>query len=91
MNAFYSLVALAFVAVIWNIVVSMMIVDDLSKRGKKINYFLIRLYLPWYVDSYRRITKAEAGQPGVLYYHWEISITVMLVVALLAVLVLVGR
>lgn len=90
MNAGYSLIALAFAAVIWNIVVSMMIVDNLSKRGKKINFIFIRLYLPWYVDSYRRITKEEAGQPGVLYYHWEISIMVALVVGLLGALVLVG-
>ncbi len=59
---------LAFVSVGVGIVSSMMIVAALSRRGKRINYVLLRIRLFQYVAQYKRMTLEETGRVAPLYY-----------------------
>lgn len=58
---------LAFVSVGAAVVLTMMIVNEVSKRGVKINFFLLRLYIPKYIHQYRQLTLKETDKVGPLY------------------------
>jgi len=64
---------LAFVSVILGIVFSLMIVHEVSKRGVKINYFLLRILIFKYVSLYKQLTTKETGRIGPLYYPCVVS------------------
>jgi hypothetical protein len=78
-----ALLASAIVFVIFFVVFSMMIVHELSKRGVRINFFLLRLYIIKYIHQYRRITKEETGRVGPLYYPSVGSVNLALICAVL--------
>ncbi len=59
---------LAFVSLILGVVFSLMIVHEVSKRGGKINFVLLRLYLIKYIVQYKQLTRKETGKVGPLYY-----------------------
>jgi hypothetical protein len=65
---------------------SMMIVHQLSKRGVKINYLLLRLYLIKYIGQYKSITLKETGKVGPLYYPCVTSIVLALVLAVVGII-----
>jgi hypothetical protein len=79
--------ALALVSVVLGVVFSMMIVNEVSKRGVKINFFLLRLYLPKYVSQYKQLTRKETGRIGPLYYPCIVSYQMALVFAVIYFLV----
>ena len=81
-----ALLASAIVFVILFVVFSMMIVRELSRRGVKINFFLLKLYIIKYIHQYRRITKEETGRIGPLYYPCVASVSLTLICAVLALL-----
>ena len=70
---------LAFLAVGLAIVFSMMIVREVAKRGIKINYVLLRLYIIKYISQYEQLTRKETGKAGPLYYPCVISYGLTLV------------
>ncbi len=72
--------ALVFVGLF--VVFSMMIVHEVSKRGIKINFFLLRLYVIKYIHQYKQITRQETGKVGPLYYPCIGSVSLALVCAL---------
>jgi hypothetical protein len=78
-----ALLAAAIVFVILFVVFSAMIVHELSRRGVKINFFLLKLYLIKYIHQYRRITKEETGRIGPLYYPCTGSVNLALICAVL--------
>jgi len=86
MSLMYQFAFTAFAFIIINIVTSILIVNELSKRGIKINYFLIRLLLPKYAHQYRKITLEETGKAGGLYYLWIVSINLALFFAVLVII-----
>ena len=59
-----------------------MIVHQLSKRGVKINFFLLKLLIIKYIHQYKQITLEESGKVGPLYYPCIVSINMALVLAL---------
>jgi hypothetical protein len=73
------LLALALVFVGLFVIFSIMIVNEVSKRGVKINFFLLRLYIIKYIQQYKQITKQETGKVGPLYYPCIISVNLALV------------
>ena len=79
MNIFYPFIYSAIFFVLIFVVVSILIMNELQKRDIKINFFLLRLLLPKYVNQYKKITKKETGKVGVLFYYWIISINAALV------------
>ena len=76
---------LAFASVISAVVLSMMIVGEVSRRGIKINFFLLRLCITKYIDQYQRLTRNETGKAGPLYYPcvWSYCLTLVFAVAYL--------
>jgi len=69
-----ALLILALVFVGLFVVFSMMIVNEVSKRGVKINFFLLRLYIIKYIHQYRKFTTEETGKVGPLYYPCLVSV-----------------
>jgi len=76
----------AIFCVLWGVVSSIIIVSFLSNHGVKINYFLLRLFLPKYVVQYRKITVEETGKAGFWYYSFVTSMISALVLAILGLL-----
>jgi len=77
-----TLLILALVFVGLFVIFSMMIVQQLSKRGVKINFVLLRLYLIKYISQYKQITLKETGKIGPLYYPCIVSVILALVLAM---------
>ncbi len=61
------------------VVLAMMMVNEVSKRGVKINFLLIRLYIIKYMHQYKKLTKKETGRVGPLFYPAIVSINLALV------------
>jgi hypothetical protein len=59
----------------------MAMVSALHSRGHKINWPLLRLYVPWYVGQYREVTIGESGRPGPLFNPFVVSMNSALVLA----------
>ncbi|MDI6767911.1 MAG: hypothetical protein QME52_13905 [Bacteroidota bacterium] len=78
--------ALAIICVFWGIASSMVIVSFLSNHGIKINWILLRLFLPKYVDQYRKLKLEETGKPGYWYYSFVVSMISALVLAIIGLL-----
>jgi hypothetical protein len=72
--------ALVFVALF--VIFSIMIVHELSKRGVKINFILLRLYIIKYIHEYKQLTLKETGKIGPLYYPCIISVNLALALAI---------
>ena len=77
-----TLLILALVFVGLFAIFSMMIVRDLSKRGVKINFVLLRLYLIKYISQYKQMTLKETGKVGPLYFPCIASVGLALVLAI---------
>ena len=78
-----ALLILALVFVGLFVIFSMMIVHGLSKRGVKINFILLRLYLIKYIHQYKQLTLKETGKIGPLYYPCIVSVSLALVLAIM--------
>ena len=76
---------LALISIMFGIVFMIMITSNLSKRGIKINYLLLRLYIIRYVHQYRSITKEESGKPGPLFYPFVTSMCLALCFAVIGI------
>jgi len=76
---------LALIGVTCGIATSIMIASFLSKRGVRINYLFIRLFIFRYVRQYRKITIEETGKPGPLFYLFITSWNVALVFAIVGI------
>jgi hypothetical protein len=75
------------IAVIWNIVSSILICKALQIRGQRVNFFLLRLMMPVYAHCYKRVTERERGSAGLLFFHWVISINSVLILAIVAIVI----
>ena len=77
---------LALISVAWGIANSIMITSFLSKRGIKINYLLLRLFIFKYVSQYRKITLEETGKPGPLFYSFLTAWNLALLFAIIGII-----
>ena len=75
------LITLLLTAAAWSVVASLLIYQALRARGRDTSFLLLRLYIPWYAFEYRKLTKAESGKCGPLFFHWIVSINVALAAA----------
>ena len=82
-NAFF---VLAIVFLLCGVVFSVLIISFLSKRGIKINYLLIRIYIYKYVNQYRKITIEETGKVGPLFCPFITSLILALIFAIVGAL-----
>ena len=84
MSMFFFIPAL--VSAVFGIVFMIMIASFLSKRGIKINYIFLRLYIIKYIHQYRKITIEESGKPGNLFYAFIVSMNLALVLAIIGII-----
>jgi hypothetical protein len=87
MNILAVLIALACLSVVWHIVSIIIIYENLRRRNEQVSFLWLRLMAPLYASRYGRITRAETGKAGPLFYHWLISINAALVFVILAIAV----
>jgi hypothetical protein len=80
------LLGLALVFVGLFVILSIMIVNEVSKQGIKINFFLLRLYIIKYIHQYRKLTLEESGRVGPLYYPCIISVNLALILAVVGLI-----
>ena len=76
------LLALALVFVGIFVILSIMIVHEVNKRGVKINFFLLRISIINYVHQYKQFNKQETGKVGPLYYPTIISVNLALILGI---------
>lgn len=81
-----ALLVLALGSVGMFVILSIMIVHEVSKRGVKINFLWLRLYIIKYVHQYRLLTEKETGKVGPLYYPCIIFVILALVFAVAGLL-----
>ena len=73
--------------VVLYVVLAMMMVHHVSKRGVKINIPFIRLFIFKYISQYRQLTRAETGKVGPLFLPCILSINMALILAVFAALI----
>lgn len=83
---FFAYIAIA--AVIWYVTASVIIYNELKKRNIKVYFVILNMMNPFYAHRYKKITEAETGRTGVLFYHWLIAINVALVCGIIAIILL---
>jgi hypothetical protein len=75
----------------WAVTTSMLIVNDLERRGVQIDHFWMRIKMIHYLGQYRMATQQEKGRVGPLFYHYVVSLWLVLILAAsLAVSIRVG-
>jgi hypothetical protein len=85
MDAFGIIIALCIFCAFWNVAVTLIIYDNLRKRGNPVGFLWLRLMAPAYAFRYKKITRSETGKTGPLFYHWILSINLALVLAVMAI------
>jgi hypothetical protein len=78
---------LGLAVMIFNIVVTMIIVSKLSRRGVKINMLFLRFLYPKYVHQYKKMVTQETGKGSSLYSIWLVSINLALVLCIVGILI----
>jgi hypothetical protein len=77
------LIVLAIPCAVIGVALMMAMVGALKARGHKINWVLLRLYVPMYVGQYREVTVRESGRPGPLFYPFVVAMNSALLLAVL--------
>lgn len=77
---------LAIIFVLCGVLFSSMIMAFISKRGTKVNYLLLRIYIYKYVNQYRKITIEENGKVGPLFYPLFVSFMLALIFAIVGII-----
>jgi len=74
---------IAIVSALCGVVSAVMIAGSLQKRGVKINWIWLRVFiLSKYLGQYRDITRQETGRAGPLFYSYIIAMSLALVTAI---------
>ena len=60
------------------VVVTILIYDYLKKRGEKVSFLFLRIFMISYANKYRKITQKETQKTGNLYWYWISSINLAL-------------
>jgi hypothetical protein len=86
MNLQNIFLGLGVLAILTNVVILILIMAALDRRGYKTNILLSRIYIFKYLSAYKGATRKETGKPGLLFYLWITSINVAAVAFLVALL-----
>ena len=79
--------SIAIIALITFVVTSVMIYSYLDRKGEKVSFLWLRLYMIPNANKYKRITKNETGKVGSLFYIWLISINTALICTILVLFI----
>jgi hypothetical protein len=83
----WVLTLLVVSCIVWYVVATMLIFENLRRRGEKVSFIWLRVLAPSYAAKYRDLTRRETGRTGGLFYQWVASINLTAVLILAAVLV----
>lgn len=78
--------AIAVAAALSYVVIFILIMAALDRRGQKTNPLLARIYAFKYISAYKKATIQETGKPGRLYGLLMFTILVALVAAIAGLL-----
>lgn len=87
MNLSNLFLYMGLAAVLFNVVVTMIIVGKLSRKGVKINIIFLRFLYPKYVHQYKKMVAQETGKESSLYSFWLVSINLALVLCIVGILI----
>ena len=87
---FNFLITIGAVAVIWYVAATLLICEYLRNKNQRVNYIFLKMMAPVYAHRYRKITRAETGKTGPLFYHWIIPVNTMLAAAVLSLIIHFG-
>jgi hypothetical protein len=76
------LIGFLLVCAIWAVTAAVLIARDLDKRGVRVRFVWLRLMIIPYLHQYARITQAETGRVGALFYRYVVPLNVALVLAI---------
>jgi hypothetical protein len=65
---------LAVLAILANVVIFILIMAALDRRGYKTNILLSRIYTFRYLSAYKEATRKETGKSGCLHGLWVFTI-----------------
>ena len=74
MNMQNIFLGLAVLAILTNVVILILIMAALDRRGYKTNVLLSRIYIFKYLSAYKEATLKETGKPGRLHSLWVFTI-----------------
>lgn len=84
--------ALAVASSLWATIAAYRMGSWLSHHGVKVNWFLYRALIPWYVHRYQKMTKETEGRAGPLFVQFLVTINLaLLFAAALMVTMVVGK
>jgi len=87
MNLSNLFLFLGLTAIIFNIVMTIIIVRKVSKKSVKINIIFLRFLFPKYVHQYKKMVFQETGKESPLYYFWLVSINLALALCIVGILI----
>jgi hypothetical protein len=87
MNFRDALLGLAILSILTNVVIYILIIAALDRRGYKTNFLLVRLFFFKYLSAYKEATLKETGKPGRLYNLSILTLLLALVAALAGLLI----
>jgi hypothetical protein len=79
---------LAVVCTLWAVIASIGMGAWLSRHGVKVNWLLFRLWMPWYVHRYQKMTREIEGRTGPLFPQFVVPINLALLFAVAALVAL---
>lgn len=77
---------LLVIAACYHVAATVLIYQNLRRRGLPVSFLWLRLFGPKYAGQYRQLTRQETGRTGPLFYHWVVSINAALVAAVAGLL-----
>ena len=78
-----AVLVVAWVCVVWAVVAALLIAADRRRRGAKVSYVWLRLFILRYLFDYRRMTRQETGRTGLLFYHYVVPLNVALLLSII--------
>lgn len=82
-----ALLTIGVLTTLAHVVIMILIMAALDRRGQKTNPLLARIYVFKYVRAYKEATIKETGRPGPLYGLWIYTILGALVAVVASILV----
>jgi len=79
--------ALAVCCVVWAIVAGLSAMSFCQRRGIRVNPVFLSIEMLNCLSQYRRLTRAETGHVGPLFYHYVIPINTALVLVVVLLVV----
>ena len=82
------LIGLILVCGTWAVAASLLIAQDLERRGVRVSYLWLRVMILKYLGQYRQMTLQETGQVGSLFYHYVIPLNIALALTVILTVVM---